>query len=373
VDLKQLQKNWDAFGRIDPLWAILTSPDRKGGKWDPEEFFASGRREIDHIMSRAQALALPALRETALDFGCGVGRLTQALCSWFERCCGVDIAPSMIALARQHNTCGVKCEYVLNTYNNLRIFPDHSFDFVYSSIVLQHMEPRYSTAYIREFIRVLRPRGLVVFQLPGSPRTTSPPNSGKGAPGPMPDSGFRARITGHPISIRAVAGTQVSVPATIQNLGQCAWPSLGDREQNYVVKLGNHWLTPEGKTVVWDDGRQSLPFDLQPNAEIQTGLMVTAPASPGKYILELDMVQEAVGWFKHKSSIPAVVHAEIEPSPILKAAVVADSAPQMEMYGVEKDNIIEVLQSGGAKVLDILEDGSPGPEWISYQYFATKS
>jgi SAM-dependent methyltransferase len=373
VDLKQLQKNWDEFGRIDPLWAILTSPDRKGGKWDPEEFFASGRREIDHIMRRAQALALPALRETALDFGCGVGRLTQALCAWFERCRGVDIAPSMIALARQHNTCGVKCEYVLNTQNNLRIFPDRSFDFVYSSIVLQHMEPRYSTSYIREFVRVLRPRGLVVFQLPSSPRTASPPNSGKEAAGPMPDSGFRARITGHPISIRAAAGTQLSVPVTIQNLGQCAWPSLGDSAQNYVVKLGNHWLTPEGQTVVWDDGRQALPCDLQPNAEIQTALTVTAPLSPGRYILELDMVQEAVDWFKHKSSVPAVVHAEIEPSPIRQAAAVADSAPRMEMYGVEKDNIIEVLQSEGAKVLDILEDGSPGPEWISYRYFATKS
>jgi hypothetical protein len=68
-----------------------------------------------------------------------------------------------------------------------------------------------------------------------------------------------------------------------------------------------------------------------------------------------------------------VVHAEIEPSPILKAAAAADSAPRMEMYGVEKDNVIEALQSGGARVLDILEDGSAGPEWISYQYFATKS
>jgi hypothetical protein len=85
------------------------------------------------------------------------------------------------------------------------------------------------------------------------------------------------------------------------------------------------------------------------------------------------MVQEAVDWFKHKSSVPAVVHAEIEPSPIRQATAVADSAPRMEMYGVEKDNIIEVLQSEGAKVLDILEDGSPGPEWISYRYFATKS
>ena len=46
MDLKQLQKNWDEFGKTDPLWAILTSPDRKGGKWDPEEFFAQVMADI---------------------------------------------------------------------------------------------------------------------------------------------------------------------------------------------------------------------------------------------------------------------------------------------------------------------------------------
>jgi SAM-dependent methyltransferase len=372
MDLEQLQKNWDELGKIDPLWAILTSPEHEGGKWDPEEFFLSGRQEIAHIMRRAEALTLPAHRETALDFGCGVGRLTQALCAWFERCCGVDIAPSMIALARQHNTYGQKCEYFLNTHNDLHIFPDHSFDFVYSSIVLQHMEPRYSTSYIREFVRVLRPRGLVVFQVPSNPRTVAPAYSHPDAPGPMPDSGFRARITANQTSIRAIAGTQVSVAVTVQNLGECVWPSMGDREQQYLVQLGNHWLTPEGETVVWDDGRRPLPSDLQPDSEIQMALTVTAPVSPGAYILELDMVQEAVGWFKHKSSIPALIQAEIEPSPLLDTAAAGDSAPHMEMYGIEKDGIIEVLQSGGARVLDVLEDGSAGPEWISYQYFATK-
>ena len=373
MDLKELQKNWDEFGKIDPLWAILTSPDRKGGKWDPTEFFASGKREIDRIMNQAQSLALPPRRETALDFGCGVGRLTQALCSWFDRCSGVDIAPSMIDLARQHNTYGIRCEYFLNTQNDLRIFPDRSFDFVYSSIVLQHMEPRYSTGYIREFVRVLRPNGLVVFQLPSNPRAAAAPLSGRGTPGPLPDNGFRARITGHPVSIRAVAGTPVSVPATIQNMSQSVWPSLGDRQQKYLVRLGNHWLTPEGKTVTWDDGRQSLPFDLQPGAEVQLSLTVTAPLAPGRYLLELDMVQEAVGWFKQKMSIPAVLHAEIEPSPTLKTTVAADTAPRMEMYGVEKDTVIQALQSAGARVLETLNDESAGPEWVSYQYFATKT
>jgi SAM-dependent methyltransferase len=147
MDLNELQKNWDEFGKTDPLWAILTESSRKGGQWNLEEFFASGRQDIVRVMQRAQVLGFPAGRDTALDFGCGVGRLTQALCPWFERCCGVDIAPSMIDLARQYNTHGDRCQYLVNACGDLRVFTDNSFDLVYSKIVLQHMEPRYSTTY----------------------------------------------------------------------------------------------------------------------------------------------------------------------------------------------------------------------------------
>jgi hypothetical protein len=32
--LAALQRNWDTFGRLDPLWAILTDPRHKGNRWD---------------------------------------------------------------------------------------------------------------------------------------------------------------------------------------------------------------------------------------------------------------------------------------------------------------------------------------------------
>jgi len=376
MDLNELQKNWHELGKIDPLWAILTSPDRKGGKWDVEEFFATGRDEVAATMHSAQSLGLPHRRETALDFGCGVGRVTQALCAWFERCCGVDIAPSMIELARQYNTHGGRCSYLLNAYDDLRDVSGDSFDLVYSNIVLQHMEPRYSTTYIREFVRVMRPGGLVVFQIPDHAVEASEdapkgaPLSGvQGAHGPMPDSGFCAELSGYPEAIRAAAGAKVALPVTVRNLGQCVWPSLGDNQRNYMVQLGNHWFTPEGERVVWDDGRQPLPCDVPPDAQIQMVVAVTAPQSPGRYIVELDMVQEGVVWFKDKSSLPALVQVEVEPAP---AAVAADP-PRMEMYGVQRNTVIDVLTSGGAAVLEIRDNGFAGPTWVGYQYFATKS
>jgi len=120
-------------------------------------------------MQRAEAWGHPRARRTALDFGCGIGRLTQALAGHFEQVYGVDIAPRMIELAREHNRQGSRCEYRWNPENHLRSFGDGSMDMIYSWITLQHMRPRHARAYIREFLRVLAPGGLLLFQYPSRP------------------------------------------------------------------------------------------------------------------------------------------------------------------------------------------------------------
>lgn len=58
------------------------------------------------------------------------------------------------------------CEFHLHSNDDLTIFDDNTFHFIYSNIVLQHMEPKYAKNYIREFIRILKPNGLLIFQLP---------------------------------------------------------------------------------------------------------------------------------------------------------------------------------------------------------------
>ena len=99
MDLRELQRHWDTFGRTDPFWAILTDPSRRGNKWDPASFFATGRDEVAAHMAEATRLGVPQARRRALDFGCGAGRLTQALADHFDAVVGVDVAPSMVALA----------------------------------------------------------------------------------------------------------------------------------------------------------------------------------------------------------------------------------------------------------------------------------
>lgn len=166
MTLDTVRKTFEQLGREDPLYGVLTDHRRRHNKWDPVEFFATGVAEVDRMMQSVQDAGLHVARGDAFDFGCGVGRLTLALGAHFERVVGVDIADTMIAHARAYNTLGERVRYLVNTRDDLSLLPDASFDFIYSSIVLQHIPPEASARYVAEFMRLLRPGGLAVFHVP---------------------------------------------------------------------------------------------------------------------------------------------------------------------------------------------------------------
>lgn len=166
MDLEKLQQNWDQLGREDPMWAILADPTQHGNKWDREAFFATGREHVDEILAELATAGVTPEPGRALDFGCGVGRLTQALAGTFAEVDGVDIAPSMIEQANGFNPDPERIRFHLNGQPDLALFADASFDFLLSLIVLQHIENRYKAGYLREFVRVLRPGGVAVFTVP---------------------------------------------------------------------------------------------------------------------------------------------------------------------------------------------------------------
>ncbi|MEU2349086.1 class I SAM-dependent methyltransferase [Modestobacter sp. NPDC049651] len=173
MTLSDVQQNWDRFGRQDPLWAILTTDDARGGRWDESAFFASGEVAVAELL----ALTDPPPTGRALDFGCGVGRLTLPLARHFREVVGVDIAPSMLALAERykaerHTGAPGDLRYVLNQRPDLGQFESGSFDFVNAAIVLQHMRPAIALGYLREFARLLAPGGQLVFNLPSEPAPT---------------------------------------------------------------------------------------------------------------------------------------------------------------------------------------------------------
>lgn len=169
--LKELQRTWEGLAQADPLWAICTDPAKQNKRWGREEFFATGRTEVGVVLRCLADLGMSVDgKAPALDFGCGVGRLTRAMAEHFAQCWGVDISPTMITLAKEFNRDLPQCRFLLNERDTLESLKDNYFGFVYTSIVLQHMAERYIRKYIAELVRVLRPEGVLVFQLPDSLR-----------------------------------------------------------------------------------------------------------------------------------------------------------------------------------------------------------
>src|SRR5688572_7536637 len=130
---------WNRHAQKDPMWAVLSDPAKKGRKWDVQEFMANGEREIALLWHQLAQLQLIPDYRTALDFGCGIGRLTQALARRFDRVVGVDISSSMIAVAQNIDQYPSTVEYVCNGHPDLRDLQSRSCDFIYSNIVLQHV------------------------------------------------------------------------------------------------------------------------------------------------------------------------------------------------------------------------------------------
>lgn len=146
------------------MWAVLTAEEKRGRKWKPEEFFATGREEVSRALCTIRDAGVTLKEGTALDFGCGMGRLSQALAEHFERVDGVDVSASMIRQAQEFNKRPEKVEYHLNVKTDLSLFPKNRFDFIYSAIVLQHIPPQDQLLYIAEFMDLLKIGGVAYFQ-----------------------------------------------------------------------------------------------------------------------------------------------------------------------------------------------------------------
>jgi SAM-dependent methyltransferase len=169
VGLGRQERDWDDLALVDPLWAILseTQPGERG--WQLDRFFERGEADVESVLGVAQEVGWQGGISSALDFGCGVGRLTRSLAGHFEDCTGVDISERMLEHARRLNADCANCRFLVNRSSDLALFADDTFDFVLSFVVLQHVaSAQAALLYISEFVRVTRPGGLVVFQVPST-------------------------------------------------------------------------------------------------------------------------------------------------------------------------------------------------------------
>jgi SAM-dependent methyltransferase len=161
------EQAWEDWGKVDPLWAVVTAGGKQHGHWDLEEFFRSGQEAIDSLMQEGAAFGLPGRSDRAMDFGCGVGRLTRALEGHVVNVLGLDVSSSMIEQAIVLNSGRTGIDFAVHRGTDLLAFEDDSVDVVCSLLVLQHIPsiPLIEN-YLREFVRVLAPGGFMFINLP---------------------------------------------------------------------------------------------------------------------------------------------------------------------------------------------------------------
>ncbi|MDP9334879.1 MAG: class I SAM-dependent methyltransferase [Actinomycetota bacterium] len=362
MDLDDLQRNWDEFGRRDPYWAIISRPDRRGNRWDLDEFLRTGVDEIDALLAWLRNLGVAVRAGRALDFGCGVGRLTQALARTFAECDGVDIAPSMIERAHELNRFGDRCRYHVNDRDDLALFGDGIFDLVYSVIVLQHIAPEFTAAYLREFTRVLTPGGVLVFQLPSHLVASDEPGQRFSS---MADDPFRAEI------VPAVAALEIEADSIAQVVVGVRNASTGPWTDDRFVNLGNHWRSASGALLRLDDGRASMGEALQPGDAIELTLEIQAPPDPGAYLLEFDLVIEGLAWFADRGSPTTTIPVQVVPRSEVPGRDETAIVPVMEIHGIPRADVEALLQRHGLEIVAVQEtDKAAG--WRDYWYVAVK-
>jgi ubiquinone/menaquinone biosynthesis C-methylase UbiE len=146
------------------MWTVLSDPEKDGVKWDPEEFFATGADVLERIKAIEDS-GIEIGRRVAVDFGCGLGRVSRWLAKRFSSVVGVDISPTMLEMAERYNTQSAPITFVLGNETHIPLATSCA-DFVHSVIALQHIPRRLQEMYLREFSRIARPGGHLYFQTP---------------------------------------------------------------------------------------------------------------------------------------------------------------------------------------------------------------
>src|SRR5262245_48202485 len=376
MDLRQFRKlarNWDAFGDADPLFGVLSDPTKFGGQWRVNDFFASGDAHVRHWLDVLRELGATFTAGTCLDFGCGVGRLTRPLSEFFLQTVGIDVAKSMIDVARRYNR-NPSCRYVVNRDPDLRLVNSSTFDFVHSCLALQHIPPDVTIRYIEEFFRVAKPGGLVVFQL-AAERLSEEAITERYR---LPDTAYSVGLSVLDTPTLLRPGQPATVRLTVTNEGPHTLAH--DIPSGVHITIANHWLRPDGSVEIADDGRAALPETLAPGQCCQVELTIEAPPEPGDHLLEIDLVQERVCWFAEKGSRTTRVPIRTAGSPFVPEAAPVESGspdhgtrlsmvrrwlrpfrrgtPTFEMHVVPRARVEDAIERSGGNLLNVIDDGA---------------
>ncbi|MBK9768210.1 MAG: class I SAM-dependent methyltransferase [Chloracidobacterium sp.] len=160
---------WEYFGENDPYFGVNSIAEMRSDKLDDvarNVFFKSGEDYIDRIWNEIEDNFERGFKpDRALDFGCGVARITLPIAKRSGAVVGVDISTGMLELARKNaaefnieNTTFIKGDDELSNVPG-------KFDLVHSFVVFQHIEPKKGERIFTRIVEMLDEGGIGVLHV----------------------------------------------------------------------------------------------------------------------------------------------------------------------------------------------------------------
>lgn len=109
------------------------------------------------------------------------------------------------------------------------------------------------------------------------------------------DGAYRARLEPYERELSFTPSEARPVFLHVSNEGDERWPA--SLEHHPEIRLGGRWLEADGRVHTPDAGRWPFLRLVDPGERVLVAVTVRAPASPGEYLLEVDVVHEHVRWF----------------------------------------------------------------------------
>ena len=82
--IKRQKNSWENLAKLDPYWSILSDPTRLENKWNINDFYANGSKQVLKILTFLESNGFKVNTNIALDYGCGAGRLSESLSENFQ-------------------------------------------------------------------------------------------------------------------------------------------------------------------------------------------------------------------------------------------------------------------------------------------------
>lgn len=166
---ERVTKQWNSLGESLPHWSVLTNDKYKNPTNTLiQEFYLEGDAELSKILNVMHRLGFDLQSySTCIEYGCGLGRVTNSLSTLFEQVYAYDISSPHLKIAKKESTIrssGSISYRHITSLQQLSTFPE--VDFFYTRYVLQHNPPPLMLIILDTLMKSLKTKGIGFLQVP---------------------------------------------------------------------------------------------------------------------------------------------------------------------------------------------------------------